>query len=392
MQRAALAALAISLAFYFYMSRPSASLSAVRQRHATASYPGRRAVVVGGTSGIGRGIALRLAGANLSVTIVGRDAERGREVVELLMKRGGQGHEFMACDAAVLANVRDCCAELTKKDKAGVVLGTTQGIANTQGRNETSEGLDVKLSLHFYSRMAFIYALLPLLRQAQSPRVLSVLSGGVHSPYAEWRSDPELKTHYSLKNAADAAGFYNDLALDALARAPEDSKIAFIHAAPGFVNTNWVRFNRGEKPFLCSYHTAAGYRDALVHPRPCSRHPAAGHVAGGLRRVHGRPAGTIRCLCVHFLSSPSSHTDPSSIVACYPCFSCHSKMYEISFLTAAVLRLQLSAEPVQTGSVHLMGSRTETAKPTDQHTPEARDFIWQHTLEVLKRTGVAPKV
>ncbi len=50
-----------------------------------------------------------------------------------------------------------------------------------------------------------------MLRQAPDPRVMSVLSGGVHGPYSSLKSDIALETTYSLKNAADAAGFYNDL-------------------------------------------------------------------------------------------------------------------------------------------------------------------------------------
>ncbi len=47
---------------------------------------------------------------------------------------------------------------------------------------------------------------------------------------------------YSLKNAADAAGFYNDIGLDCLAR--EHPTVAFVHAAP-------VRNERGSIPSLC---------------------------------------------------------------------------------------------------------------------------------------------
>eukprot|EP01097_Dermamoeba_algensis_P000983 TRINITY_DN1365_c0_g1_i1.p1 TRINITY_DN1365_c0_g1~~TRINITY_DN1365_c0_g1_i1.p1 ORF type:complete len:171 (-),score=37.20 TRINITY_DN1365_c0_g1_i1:19-531(-) len=87
--------------------------------------------------------------------------------------------------------------------------------------------------------MALIEALLPLLRAAPSPRVLSVLSAGVHSVYGDYKKDPELKDNFSLKNAADAAGFYNDVTLDYFAKHPENQNITFAHAAPGFVNTNW---------------------------------------------------------------------------------------------------------------------------------------------------------
>jgi len=87
--------------------------------------------------------------------------------------------------------------------------------------------------------MALIDALLPLLRAAPSSYVLSVLSGGVHSPYDAYATDPEMKENYSLKNAAHCAGFYNDLGLDSFARQPENRNITFIHSSPGFVNTNW---------------------------------------------------------------------------------------------------------------------------------------------------------
>merc|ERR1719326_1710143 len=85
--------------------------------------------------------------------------------------------------------------------------------------------------------MAFIRQLVPLLNSSSDGRVLSVLSAGVHATYPHWKTDPEVKQHYSLKNAADSAGFYNDMAMDSLSR--ENPTVSFTHAAPGFVNTNW---------------------------------------------------------------------------------------------------------------------------------------------------------
>ncbi|CAK4635608.1 hypothetical protein LEN26_008692 [Aphanomyces euteiches] len=87
--------------------------------------------------------------------------------------------------------------------------------------------------------MAVIHKFLPVLQQSKhSPRVLSILSGGIHSPYKQFHEDPELKKNYSLKNAADAAGYYNDLMLDAWSEKADNSGIAFAHSAPGVVATN----------------------------------------------------------------------------------------------------------------------------------------------------------
>jgi hypothetical protein len=123
------------------------------------------------------------------------------------------------------------------------------------GRTETDEGIDNKLSLHYYGRMLFIRQLGDKLKQTalqqtdNDVRVLSILSGGKHGSYTDV-TDLDLKRNFSLPNAANAAGFYNDLALDHLARedaylATADSAagdkrgISFIHACPGFVKTPW---------------------------------------------------------------------------------------------------------------------------------------------------------
>ena len=61
-----------------------------------------------------------------------------------------------------------------------------------------------------------------------------MLSAGVHGTYAGWKDDTGLSAaNYSLKNAADAAGFYNDIAMEKLAQ--EHPTLSFTHAAPGFV-------------------------------------------------------------------------------------------------------------------------------------------------------------
>eukprot|EP00455_Lapot_gusevi_P047554 TRINITY_DN643_c0_g1_i3.p1 TRINITY_DN643_c0_g1~~TRINITY_DN643_c0_g1_i3.p1 ORF type:complete len:301 (-),score=76.04 TRINITY_DN643_c0_g1_i3:30-932(-) len=235
--------------------------------HASKNLIGKTAVVVGGTNGIGKGIALRLAKANVSVTIVGRSVARGEEVVKAMTELSAPEvqHVFMACDAMLLRSVAEWSVEYARTHARLDYLVLTQGMASIQGRTETAEGLDEKLALHFYSRMAFIQSLLPLLKASEDPRVLSVLSPGAHAGYTEYKTDPELKDSYSLSNAARAACMYNDLAADAWSRA--EPTISFTHAAPGAVNTAWGTempwYLRGPirllQPFLRSIETCGEY-------------------------------------------------------------------------------------------------------------------------------------
>ena len=216
--------------------------SALRAAHAAsgALLKGRSAVVSGGTSGIGEGLALRLASLGASVHILGRSAERGAEVLAQLRALNPEGsHGFSSVDAfslpALTAFARGYVAQHASLD----ILAMSQGMATLQGFTPTKEGLDQKLTLHFYGRMVLARELLPSLRRGTEPYVLSVLSAGVHSGIADWASDPALQKSYSIKRAADLAGFYNDLGLDALSRQEGNSGILFVHGAPGFVATRW---------------------------------------------------------------------------------------------------------------------------------------------------------
>ena len=263
------------------------ALAAVRARNAKAAFPGRVALVVGGTAGIGRAVAERLADADYTVVIAGRDAGRGAEVVASCAGRGSKrgGHSFIACDASRIASVRAVAAAVAAQHPTLDALVLSQGIASIAGRTETPEGLDVKLTLHYFGRVEFIRQLLPALRAAPAPAVLSVLSAGVHSPY--YGDDFELRGNYSLKHAADASGSYNDAALDALSREGGNERVAFIHAFPGFVATSWgtelPAAARGIVRCLQWFATpAANYAEfafnALTKPR---QQPSPGGAGGG---------------------------------------------------------------------------------------------------------------
>ena len=58
---------------------------------------GLKALVTGATSGLGRAIALQLAGEGAEVVVHGRDAARGAETVEAIRAKGGNAR-FVAAD------------------------------------------------------------------------------------------------------------------------------------------------------------------------------------------------------------------------------------------------------------------------------------------------------
>ena len=125
------------------------------------------AVFVGGTAGIGAGMARALAhhrNGDAHIIIIGRNRAAAEELIASLPKAssnhdasGESTYEFVECDVSLMRNVRKTAKELVERLPRLNYLVMTQGMMTVQGRNETEEGIDRKMALHYYSRWRFTY-------------------------------------------------------------------------------------------------------------------------------------------------------------------------------------------------------------------------------------------
>ncbi|RKP17637.1 FabG domain-containing protein, partial [Rozella allomycis CSF55] len=197
------------------------------------------AVVVGGTSGIGQGIAIKLASLNAKVIIAGRNAE----ALEPMNDKIGEFYpkapkiEFKKVDLLEFADINRFTSDLNNSLPKIDYLILTAGVMRMGGRKDTSSGLDDKMTVHYYSKVAVIKNLIPLLQRSfgagNQPKVLSVFAAGLGRMVD--KNDLDLKHCYSLKNAADACSLYNDLMVQELVK--EYENVSFIHARPGVIDT-----------------------------------------------------------------------------------------------------------------------------------------------------------
>ncbi len=82
---------------------------------------GKVALVTGGSAGIGRQAAVALAAAGASVVVADRDADRGRDVVQQIVDKGGRAvfvRTDVADDGSVRAMVETCVARFGGLDVA----------------------------------------------------------------------------------------------------------------------------------------------------------------------------------------------------------------------------------------------------------------------------------
>jgi hypothetical protein len=98
---------------------------------------------------------------------------------------------------------------------------------------ESTEGIDIGLALRYYSRLRFVYNLLPFLDASASPRVIAILAGGKEREIDI--NDLELKNDFDGIKAYGVGATQTTLTFEELAKS--HPKITFIHKNPGFVAT-----------------------------------------------------------------------------------------------------------------------------------------------------------
>lgn len=213
----------------------------------------RVAVFVGGTSGIGKLTvkALVATGASMRIYLVGRksSAERTHNFIQELHALNSRAEVIWTeGEVALLAETKRICETIIKRKESRIdLLFLTPGYAPFRcTRMETAEGLEIVQSLEYYTRMLFIIHLLPLLRKAEAPKVISVLAGGLEWASAVDLDDLDLKKpgNFGARKTRAQYPAMNTMTLERLAN--ENSNVTFIHSWPGLVNTGNVR--RGLDP------------------------------------------------------------------------------------------------------------------------------------------------
>ena len=205
----------------------------------------RVAVFVGGTSGIGKFTvrALVATGASMRIYLVGRKSseERMHAFIQELHAINPKAEVIWTeGEVALLAETKRVCETIKSKESRVDLLFLTAGYAPFGTRKETAEGIEIAQSLEYYSRMLFVLHLLPLLDEAEAPKVVSVLAGGLERATIDL-DDLDLKKpgNFGFVKAQMQYTAMNTTTLEKLAN--DNPNVTFIHSWPGWVNTGNVR-------------------------------------------------------------------------------------------------------------------------------------------------------
>ncbi|HEY3003986.1 MAG TPA: SDR family oxidoreductase [Kribbellaceae bacterium] len=138
---------------------------------------GELVVVTGSNSGIGLGAATRLAGAGAELVLAVRNEAKGAgAAAEIRAAHPSAELTVERLDLGSQASVAHFAARMTERDRAIDILVNNAGVMMPPARHTTSDGFELQFGTNHLGHFALTGRLLPLLRKAANPRVVTVSS------------------------------------------------------------------------------------------------------------------------------------------------------------------------------------------------------------------------
>ena len=144
---------------------------------------GKKALVGGGSQGIGRACAIELAKLGAAVTIMARDEKSLAEVVAKLDASAGQRHEFLAVDFSDPSALRERVTKhIQDRGPVQILVNNTGGPPHGVLVDATPEQFLKAISDHVVCNQLLVQAVLPGMKSAGYGRIVNIISTSVVAP------------------------------------------------------------------------------------------------------------------------------------------------------------------------------------------------------------------
>ncbi|MCV7195902.1 SDR family oxidoreductase [Mycobacterium angelicum] len=138
---------------------------------------GKLAIVTGANSGLGFGLARRLAAAGAEVGMAIRNRAKGEAAIKEIRSTIPDAKlTIKALDLSSLASVAALGEELNAEGRPIDILINNAGVMTPPERDTTADGFELQFGSNHLGHFALTAHVLPLLRAAQHPRVVSLSS------------------------------------------------------------------------------------------------------------------------------------------------------------------------------------------------------------------------
>ncbi|RXZ81131.1 SDR family NAD(P)-dependent oxidoreductase [Paenibacillaceae bacterium] len=205
--------------------------------------------IAGGTSGMGKGLAMHYLRQGSKVTVTGSNPLRGKEFLDEAERSGAASRAFfIQADLSSLLENRRVIQEVQARHESldGLVLTAMQQFPK---RKVTSDGYESTFALYYISRFVLSYGLTELLEKGNNPVIVSIGGTGMTKGEVHW-DDLQLEHKYGLLKATLQGGRANDLLGVAYAENHKNAKTRFILNHPGYTNSGTNHLSQPFKTIL----------------------------------------------------------------------------------------------------------------------------------------------
>lgn len=145
----------------------------------------KRAIVCGSTQGIGKAIAVELALLGASVTLVARNENKLKEVVQELDQAQGQQHDYVVADFSNPEEVnQQIQAYVQKQEEVHILVNNTGGPPGGPITEAKPEEFLKAFNMHLINNHQLVQAVVPLMKTTGYGRIINIISTSVKEPIA----------------------------------------------------------------------------------------------------------------------------------------------------------------------------------------------------------------
>jgi short-subunit dehydrogenase len=171
-----------------------------RERSLAKSVKGKRILVTGASSGIGKTLALKIGEAGGEVMLVSRTREKLEEVAKEIEELGGKGHVHPA-DLSDLEDIERLANEVNEKHGGVDILVNNAGRSirrSFEASYDRFHDYERTMRLNYFGALKLIMGFMPGMRERKSGHIINVSSIGVQT------NTPRFSAYVASKAALDA--------------------------------------------------------------------------------------------------------------------------------------------------------------------------------------------
>lgn len=142
------------------------------------SMKGKRVIVTGPTSGVGREIAIQLADLGAEVILACRNLEKGKEAADEIERRTDSNHAVvMEIDTSSQESIRKFSREFKNKyDRLDVLINNAGGNRGTLPKVNSADGIELTFATNVLGYFLLTQELLDFLKRSAPSRIINVAS------------------------------------------------------------------------------------------------------------------------------------------------------------------------------------------------------------------------